>query len=168
MFSTWKTVTVAQRRESKFFLSQRPVLGSQNIQPNNCIPRMLKECCLMINHFCPIYLNIKMKRDKSPKKTTTLSIVLSMTISCLWSPGKNLTNFKIRKSLKVLKTVNPEPSPSSFTPNIKPLIISTLLKTNKHESRYKWPLPSFYYLKFWHLIFEFYFRNFIFIKQKLL
>lgn len=40
---TWKTVTMAQRRESKFFLSGRvsPSLSDPNLQPNRCIPRIL-------------------------------------------------------------------------------------------------------------------------------
>ena len=33
---TWKTVIVAQSNESKFFLSQIPVTGEQNIHPNSC------------------------------------------------------------------------------------------------------------------------------------
>lgn len=42
---TWKTVTMAQRRESKFFLSGRvsPSLSDPNLQPNRCIPRILTE-----------------------------------------------------------------------------------------------------------------------------
>ena len=39
---TWKTVTVAQSKESKFFLSLIPVSGSTNLQPNRFIPRILK------------------------------------------------------------------------------------------------------------------------------
>ena len=74
---------------------------------------------------CPC-LNMKMKRARRPKKTTTLSIVLSMTTSCLWSPGKNLTSLSILNNLNVLRTVRPEPS--SFIPNNRPLIISTPLK----------------------------------------
>ena len=52
---TWKTVTVAQRRESKFFLSQTPVSGSQNLQPNKFIPSILKVSLLSIN-FANIYI----------------------------------------------------------------------------------------------------------------
>ena len=33
---------VAQSKESKFFLSQKPVVWSQNLHPNNCMPSMLK------------------------------------------------------------------------------------------------------------------------------
>lgn len=42
---TWKTVTMAQRRESKFFLSGRvsPSLSDPNLQPNRCIPRILTQ-----------------------------------------------------------------------------------------------------------------------------
>ena len=40
---TWKTVTVAHSRESKFFLSQLPVSGSQNLQPNRFMPRILRK-----------------------------------------------------------------------------------------------------------------------------
>ena len=39
--STWKTVTVAQSKESKFFLWQVPVSGSQNLHPNRFMPRIL-------------------------------------------------------------------------------------------------------------------------------
>ena len=42
VLDTWNTVTVAQRRESKFFLSQTPVSGSQNLHPKRFIPRMLQ------------------------------------------------------------------------------------------------------------------------------
>ena len=86
---TWKTVTVAQRRESKFFLSQRPVLGSQNMQPNSCIPRILKSHKLIsfvklkLQILTFSHLKINMKRDRRPKNTTTLSMVLNMTTSCL-------------------------------------------------------------------------------------
>ena len=40
---TWKTVTVAQSSESKFFLSQKSSspTRSQNLQPNRFIPKML-------------------------------------------------------------------------------------------------------------------------------
>lgn len=40
---TWNTVTIAQRRESKFFLSGRvsPSLSDPNLQPNRCILRIL-------------------------------------------------------------------------------------------------------------------------------
>ena len=68
---------------------------------------------------------MNMKRDKRPKNTTTLSIVRSMTTSCLWSPGKNLTSLRILNNLNVLRTVRPDPS--SFTSNIIPFIISTPL-----------------------------------------
>ena len=61
-------MTRAHRRESKFFLSQVPVSGSQNLQPNKFIPRMLK---------------MKMKSISRPKKTATLSIVFSITIKDL-------------------------------------------------------------------------------------
>ena len=75
MLWTWKTVTSAQRRESKFFLSQFPVLGSQNLQPNKFIPRILK---------------MNMNNMRRPKKTATLSMVFSITISDLWRLGRNL------------------------------------------------------------------------------
>ena len=40
---TWKTVTMAHKRESKFFLSGSvsPSLSDPNLQPNRCIPRIL-------------------------------------------------------------------------------------------------------------------------------
>ena len=44
---TWKTVTVAHRRVSKFFLSHPVRLPSgllpQNLHPNRFMPRMLKK-----------------------------------------------------------------------------------------------------------------------------
>ena len=70
-------------------------------------------------------LNMKIKSERSPKKTTTLSMVLSMTTRCRWRPGKNLTSLRIRKSLKVLRTLSPEPS---STPYRTPLRISTPLE----------------------------------------
>lgn len=44
MLSTWKTVTMAQSKESKFFLSGRvsPSRSEANLQPKRCIPRMLR------------------------------------------------------------------------------------------------------------------------------
>ena len=68
-------MTVAQSRESKFFLSQFPVSGLQNLHPNKFIPRIL---------------NIKMKSINKPKNTATLSIVLNITINDLCRFGKNL------------------------------------------------------------------------------
>lgn len=41
LYLTWNTVTVAQRRESKFFLSGVPN-SSWNLQPNRFIPKILK------------------------------------------------------------------------------------------------------------------------------
>jgi hypothetical protein len=64
-------------------------------------------------------LKIKMKSDNSPKKTATLSIVFSITISWRRRFGKNLTSFNILRSLNVLKTDKPEPS--SETPYTMPL-----------------------------------------------
>ena len=61
-----------------------------------------------------VHLNMKIKRASSPKKTATLSMVLSITMSCLRRLGRNLTSFKIRRSLKVLRTERPDPS--SVTP----------------------------------------------------
>lgn len=48
---TWKTVTMAQRRESKFFLSGTvsPSLSEPNLHPNRCIPRILKRTKEKIN-----------------------------------------------------------------------------------------------------------------------
>lgn len=43
-FCTWKTVTMAQSKESKFFLSGSvsPSRSEANLQPKRCIPRMLQ------------------------------------------------------------------------------------------------------------------------------
>lgn len=43
-FGTWKTVTMAQSKESKFFLSGSvsPSRSEANLQPKRCIPRMLQ------------------------------------------------------------------------------------------------------------------------------
>ena len=131
-YFTWKTVTVAQRSESKFFLSQTPVRGSQNMQPNSCIPRILTSNMMMILMIRQgSHLNMKMNKERRPKKTTTLSMVLSMTTSCLWRPGKNLTSLSILNSLNVLKTVSPEPS--SLTPYNKPFSISTPLSCHGYK-----------------------------------
>lgn len=43
-FCTWKTVTMAQSKESKFFLSGSvsPSRSEANLQPKRCIPNMLQ------------------------------------------------------------------------------------------------------------------------------
>ena len=64
---------------------------------------------------------------RSPKNTATLSIVLSITTSCLLKLGKNRTSFKILSSLNVLSTDNPDPSASM--PCTSPLYISNVLKS---------------------------------------
>ena len=70
---------------------------------------------------------MKMKRASNPKNTATLSMVLSITISCLLRFGRNLTSLRILSSLKVLSTESPEPS--SVTPYMMPLYNSMALKT---------------------------------------
>ena len=87
-FCTWNTVTVAQSKESKFFLSQILVSGSQNLQPKRFMPRMEK---------------MKMNNMRRPKKTATLSIVRSITISCRRRFGRKRTSLRILNSRKVLK-----------------------------------------------------------------
>lgn len=84
---TWNTVTVAHSKESKFFLSQIFVSGSQNLQPKRFMPRME---------------NMKMKSMRRPKKTATLSIVRSITISCRRRFGRKRTSLRILNSRKVL------------------------------------------------------------------
>ena len=49
-----------------------------------------------------------MKSIRSPKKTATLSIVLSMTTNCRLRFGRNRTSFKIRRSRNVRRTDRPE------------------------------------------------------------
>ena len=71
---------------------------------------------------------MKMKRASNPKNTATLSMVLSITISCLLRFGRNLTSLRILRSLKVLRTESPEPS--SVTPYMMPLYNSIALKKN--------------------------------------
>ena len=56
------------------------------------------------------YLKINMKSIKRAKNTATLSIVRSMTTNWRLKFGKNLTNLRILKSLKVLNTEIPLPS----------------------------------------------------------
>ena len=61
------------------------------------------------------YLKMKMNKMRREKKIATLSMVRSITKSCRRRLGIKRTNFRIRKSLKVRKTDNPElvlpPSP---------------------------------------------------------
>lgn len=54
------------------------------------------------------YLKMNMNKINREKKTATLSMVLSMTKSCLRKLGINRTNFNIRSSRKVRKTLKPE------------------------------------------------------------
>ena len=67
-----------------------------------------------------------MKSIRRPKNTATLSIVLSITTSCLLKFGKNRTSFKIRRSRNVLKTDKPEPS--AAIPCTSPVYISNELR----------------------------------------
>ena len=109
---TWKTVTVAHSRESKFFLSQLPVSGSQNLQPNRFMPRILRRVegdHTRILYISTLHLNIKMNSIRRPKKTATLSIVLNMTTRERWRFGKNLTSLMILNSRNVLRTESPRP-----------------------------------------------------------
>ena len=129
---TWNTVTVAHSRESKFFLSQTPVSGSQNLHPNRFIPRILKKTSfstlnkkLLFFKAFSIHLKIKMNKASNPKNTATLSIVFSITINCLRRFGRNLTSFRILSSRNVLNTDNPDPS--SVTPYTMPLYNSIAL-----------------------------------------
>ena len=57
---------------------------------------------------------MKIKSISRPKKTATLSMVLSITIRDRWRLGRNLTILMILNSLKVLRT--PRPRPPSVTP----------------------------------------------------
>ena len=75
---TWKTVTVAHKRESKFFLSQTPVSGSQNLHPKRFIPRILHNFqneSMNVN-LKASHLKMKMKRASNPKNTATLSMIV--------------------------------------------------------------------------------------------
>ena len=128
-------MTVAHKRESKFFLSQTPVSGSQNLHPKRFIPRMLQSSKIKVMYYVCIgflffnsHLKMKMKRASNPKNTATLSMVLSITISCLLRFGRNLTSLRILRSLKVLRTESPEPS--SVTPYMMPLYSSMALDTS--------------------------------------
>lgn len=51
---------------------------------------------------------MKIKRIRSEKKIATLSMVRSMTKSCLRKFGMKRTSFRILNSLKVRKTERPE------------------------------------------------------------
>ena len=61
---------------------------------------------------------MKMNNMSNPKNTATLSIVLSITISCLLRFGRNLTSLIILRRRNVLKTDSPVLS--SVTPKMKP------------------------------------------------
>ena len=53
--------------------------------------------------------NMKMNNMSRPKKTATLSMVLSMTTRDLWRFGRNLTSLMILNSRNVLRTERPRP-----------------------------------------------------------
>lgn len=66
------------------------------------------------------YLNMKMNSISSEKKIATLSIVLNITNSWRRRFGMNLTNFSIRRSRNVRRTLRPElpwPSPRYACPS---------------------------------------------------
>lgn len=52
---------------------------------------------------------MKINKINKEKNTATLSIVRSMTNNCLRRFGINRTSLRILKSLKVRKTLKPEP-----------------------------------------------------------
>ena len=93
------------------------------MQPNRFIPRILKYFrdfkVLLTRTERNVHLNMKMKRARRPKKTATLSMVFSITMSCRLRLGRNLTSLRILRSLKVLRTDRPDPS--SVTPYTIPL-----------------------------------------------
>ena len=76
---------------------------------------------------------MKMNSIRRPKNTATLSIVLSITTSCLLKLGKNRTNFKILSNLNVLSTDKPEPS--AAIPCTRPVYISNELSSTITPSK---------------------------------
>ena len=92
----------------------------------SCLPKTLTR-----NIFS--YLNMKMNSIRRPKNTATLSIVLSITTSCLLKLGKNRTNFKILSNLNVLSTDKPEPS--AAIPCTRPVYISNELSSTITPSK---------------------------------
>ena len=74
-----------------------------------------------------------MNSIRRPKNTATLSIVLSITTSCLLKLGKNRTNFKILSNLNVLSTDKPEPS--AAIPCTRPVYISNELSSTITPSK---------------------------------
>lgn len=53
------------------------------------------------------YLNININKQRSEKNVATLSMVLSMTISCLRNAGMKRTSFSMRSKRNVLNTDTP-------------------------------------------------------------
>lgn len=53
------------------------------------------------------HLNMKINKTNKAKKVATLSIVLSITTSCLRSAGMKRTSLSIRSSRKVRRTERP-------------------------------------------------------------
>lgn len=76
------------------------------------------------------YLNMKMNKIRSEKNIATLSIVRSITNSCRRRFGMKRTSLRIRSSLKVLKTDNPE-LPLDPSPPMQAWHNSTALKRSE-------------------------------------
>ena len=53
------------------------------------------------------YLNMNINKHKREKKVATLSIVLSMTMSCRLKAGMKRTSLSMRNKRKVLSTLTP-------------------------------------------------------------
>ena len=81
------------------------------------------------------YLKMKIKSIRRPKKTATLSIVLSMTMSCRLRFGRKRTSFRIRSRRNVLRTDRPDPS--LLIPSASAVYISNPLKEGKKVFLYK-------------------------------
>ena len=86
---TWKTVTMAQMKESKFDLEVMPL--NVNLPPKRFMPRMAK---------------VNMKRNNRAKNVITLDMVLIMTI--IWCLiGRTSLNILSRRRLRRTITLLP-------------------------------------------------------------
>lgn len=107
---TWKTVTSAQNRSSKF---ARAVSG---------FPLSFGKSYLPPNRFIPNILAVKMNSANRARKVMTLSIVWIITSSWRLSAGRNRTNLNILSNRNDRRTE----IPLSLSPNT-----STILEKNQ-------------------------------------
>lgn len=96
---TYKKKRKRKRREDPAMRARRPVFRRRRISRTRIRTAT--------------YLNIKMKSTKREKNTATLSMVRSITKSCLRRLGRNRTSFRILSRRKVRRTLRPELPPRS-------------------------------------------------------